>query len=127
MVRRRTARELMIRRVYTIEPDQMVALAKLKMLRHGIGALPVVDGQRKLLGIITMRDIDLAGSEVADLAVVELMTTDLVTVGPATPARRIADLMVRTGLQRIPVVDPGARLLGLVTQTTIINAARPLL
>ena len=35
------ARDVMIREVHTIHPGERVALARLRMLRHGVGALPV--------------------------------------------------------------------------------------
>jgi len=37
--------------------------------------------------------------------------------------RWIVEKMIKTGLQRIPVVDEKSKLLGLVTQTTVIKAA----
>ncbi len=118
------AKDVMVREVYTIGPNQKVALARLKMLRHGVGALPVVDGEGALQGIVTLRDIDLAGHDVADMRVEELMSRELITCAPGTPLRRIAGDMVRTGIQRIPVVNGRGRLVGLVTQTTLIKGAR---
>lgn len=118
------AKDVMVKEVYTIGPNQKVALARLKMLRHGIGALPVVDSDGALLGIVTLRDIDLAGHNVADMRAEELMSRDLITCTAETPLRRIADDMVRTGIQRIPVVNGRGRLVGLVTQTTLIKGAR---
>lgn len=114
----------MVREVYTIGPNHKVALARLKMLRHNIGALPVVDGDGSLQGIVTLRDIDLAGPEVGDMRVEELMSRELVTATPETPLRTIADHMIRSGIQRIPVVDRRGRLAGLVTQTSLIKGAR---
>lgn len=117
------AKDVMIRNIYTIHPNNRVALARLRMLRHGVGALPVIDKEKKLRGIITLRDIDLAGNEASALIVEDLMTTSLITESEDTPITEIAATMLQTGIQRIPIVDADYKLIGLVTQTTIIRAA----
>jgi len=117
------ARDVMIKDVHTVSADRKVAFARLMMLRHNIGALPVVDDKRVLVGIITQRDIDLAGSDVSDLMVSDLMTRSLVKANETTPLRWIVEQMIKTGIQRIPVVDGDSRLLGLVTQTSVIKAS----
>ena len=117
------AKDVMIRNIYTIHPNNRVALARLRMLRHGVGALPVIDEEKKLKGIVTLRDIDLAGNEASALLVEDLMTTSLITESEDAPINEIAATMLQTGIQRIPIVDPDCKLIGLVTQTTIIRAA----
>ena len=117
------AKDIMIRDVYTIKIGSKVALARLKMMRHGVGGLPVVDDKETLLGMITQRDIDLAGSDVSHLPVEELMTTRLLKGNEKTTLKEIVDIMVKTGIQRIPIVDDEARLIGLVTQTSVIKHA----
>ena len=116
------AKDAMIRDIYTIHPENRVALARLRMLRHSVGALPVID-KEKLVGIVTLRDIDLAGNEASALLVEDLMTTNLITENEDAPISEIAETMLRTGIQRIPIVDADHRLIGLVTQTTVIRAA----
>lgn len=118
------AKDVMIRGIYTIHPKQRVALARLRMLRHGVGALPVVDEEHRLEGIITLRDIDLAGNEAGSLLVVDLMTTKLKTGLEDTPILTIVETMLNTGIQRIPIVDLNNRLIGLVTQTTVIRTMK---
>lgn len=114
----------MLREIYTIYPENRVALARLRMLRHGVGALPVIDKKSKLKGIITLRDIDLAGNEALALLVRDLMSTDLITGREDTSIGEIAGKMLQTGIQRIPIVDEEGRLIGLVTQTTVIRAIK---
>jgi IMP dehydrogenase len=117
------AGDVMIKDLHTITVNNKVAYARLIMLRNNIGALPVVDDNNVLLGIITQRDIDLAGSDVSDLQVSDLMTRSLVKANETTPLRWIVERMIKTGIQRIPVVDENSKLLGLVTQTCVIKAA----
>jgi CBS domain-containing protein len=121
------AKDVMVKKVFVIEENAKVALARLKMLRHNVGALPVVDKENVLVGMITLRDTDLAGSDISDLMVGELMTKELVTCNENTTTKEIAETMIKTGLQRIPVIDGDRKLLGLVTQTSIIKAARDVL
>jgi CBS domain-containing protein len=117
------ARDVMIKEVHTITGDRKVAYARLIMLRHNVGALPVVDAENVVKGIITQRDIDLAGADVSDLLVSDLMTRSLIKAKETTPLRWIVERMIKTGVQRIPVLDEKSKLLGLVTQTTVIKAA----
>lgn len=117
------AKDIMIRDVYVVPSSDKIALARLKMLRHNIGGLPVVDSEGRLVGMITLRDIDLAGNDVSSLIVEELMSTDLITGAEESSAKELAELMLETGVQRIPIVDDENLLIGMVTQTTIIKAA----
>jgi len=118
------AKDVMIRDVYTIHPENRVALARLRMLRHGVGALPVVDKNGELKGIVTLRDIDLAGDGASALLVEDLMTTNLITGREDTSIGEIAETMLRVGVQRIPIIDRSNKLIGLVTQTAVIRAAK---
>ena len=118
------AKDVMIREIYTIRPENRVALARLRMLRHGVGALPVIDVKEKLLGIITLRDIDLAGNEASALLIEDLMTTNLLTGSEDTSIAVISAMVLQTGIQRIPIVVGEGKLMGLVTQTTIIRALK---
>jgi len=117
------AGDIMIKNVHTVLEDRKVAYARLMMLRNNIGALPVVNRKNALVGIITQRDIDLAGVDTSDLLVSDLMTRTLIKAKETTPLRWVVEQMIKTGIQRIPVVDDKSKLLGLVTQTSVIKAA----
>ncbi|MCJ7505147.1 CBS domain-containing protein [Candidatus Bathyarchaeota archaeon] len=117
------AGDIMIRNVHTVLEDRKVAFARLMMLRNNIGALPVVDRKNTLVGIVTQRDIDLAGIDTSNLMVSDLMTRTLIKAKETTPLRWIVEQMIKTGIQRIPIVDDKSKLLGLVTQTSVIKAA----
>lgn len=110
----------MIIDVQTISSNDLIAAAKLKMMRSNVGGLPVIDNER-LVGIITHRDILLAGGEALGLKVEELMSKDLRVVEPTTSIKEIVKIMNDEGYQRIPVVQNG-KLRGLVTQSSIIRA-----
>ena len=118
-------KDIMRKEVLTVGPDEKIALARLTMLRHGVGALPVVNGDGVLVGILTLRDIDFAGREIMDLPVKDLMTKEnLKTTTEINTFTQVADMMVRTGLQRIPVINNEGKLVGLVTQSVVIRGFR---
>ena len=118
-------RDIMIRNVRTIRSEEKIALARLTMLRHGVGALPVVKEDRTLIGILTLRDIDFAGRDIMDLPVIDLMTKEnVITATEETNLSQVADIIIKTGLHRIPVVDSEGKLLGLVTQSVVIRGYR---
>lgn len=110
----------MLKDIIVSSPRDLVAAAKLKMVRANIGAVPVVNGEN-LVGLITHRDVLLAGSEAMGLKVEDLMSKGLSTVDETTNIKEISRLMAETGYQRIPVVD-GDVLIGLITQSCIIRA-----
>lgn len=114
------AQDIMIGEVHVTSPTDLIAAAKLKMMRCNVGGLPVVDDKR-LVGIITHRDILLAGGEALGLKVEDLMSKDLKVAEPDTPIMEITKIMADKGYQRIPVVMKG-NLIGLVTQSSLIRA-----
>lgn len=117
------AKDIMIKDVHTIDIGSKVALARLKMMRHGIGGLPVLDKEGLVVGMITLRDLDLAGSDVSNLPVEDLMTTNLIKGKENTTLKEIVEAMIKMGIQRIPIVDGKGGLLGLITQTSVIKSA----
>ncbi|KZX15777.1 inosine-5'-monophosphate dehydrogenase [Methanobrevibacter cuticularis] len=120
MIENLSAKDIMLHEIIISSPDDLVAAAKLKMLRANIGGVPIVDGN-KLVGLITHRDVLLAGDEAMGLKVQDLMSKNLVTVNEDTGIKDISEIMANTGYQRIPVVKNGL-LVGLITQSCIIRA-----
>jgi CBS domain-containing protein len=101
-------------------PEDLIAAANLKMVRANIGGVPVVDN-KKLIGLITHRDILLAGGEALKLKVKDLMSKELVVVHKDTHIKDISKIMADTGYQRIPVVEED-NIIGLITQSCVIKA-----
>ncbi|OUJ19163.1 CBS domain containing protein [Methanonatronarchaeum thermophilum] len=111
-------------RVVCIGPDDHLAKARLVMSRNNVGGLPVtVEG--RIVGFITLRDITLCPAP-PEFRVSEMMTRDVITKDVDTSVKELADIMVETGIQRIPIVSGGS-LVGLVTQSSVIKAARDVL
>lgn len=120
------ARDVMIKDLITIAPEEKIALADLIMARNSIGALPVVKNG-KLVGIITQRDIMLTRNyEIGGLTAKDLMTKEPITVTPNTPLKNIIDIMLDKKIERVPVVENG-KLVGLVLHGRILKAIREVL
>jgi L-aspartate semialdehyde sulfurtransferase len=49
--------DIMTKRVFTIKPDEPLETASKRMAQHNISALPVIDGERTVLGIVTSEDV----------------------------------------------------------------------
>lgn len=120
MIEKLNASDIMLKEVISVKGDDLVASAKLKMVRSNIGGVPVLDG-KTLIGLITHRDVLLAGSETMGLKVEDLMSKNLSVVLEDTNIVEISEMIAETGYQRIPVVKNG-NLVGLITQSCIICA-----
>jgi CBS domain-containing protein len=122
-------REIMSRDVISLSGKSSIKEVVDLMLAKQIGALPLVDGGGKLVGIVTERDIALSfAGDLDDKAVHDYMTTKVFTTTPGTPIESACKIMVRNGLRRIPIVGGEAdiskaakKLLGIVTSTDIIR------
>ncbi len=120
MIKKLLAKDIMIEDIFVTSRSDLVAAAKLKMMRCNVGGLPVVD-EGKLVGMITHRDVLLAGGEALVLKVEDLMSKDLMVAEKDTPIIEVTKIMADKGYQRIPVVDDG-NLIGLITQSSLIRA-----
>jgi CBS domain-containing protein len=101
----------------TDRPEDTLAEAARKMWRQQTGSLLVLDGE-DLVGIVTERDVLKAvavGMNLEETRISEVMSKDLVTVGPGTSLREAAKLMTDRWIRHLPVVDAG-RLVGVVSQ-----------
>ncbi len=114
------AKDIMLTDIIVSSPNDLVAAAKLKMVRANIGAVPIVENE-ELVGLITHRDVLLAGSEAMGIKVEDLMSKNLSTVSESVNIKEISSIMAETGYQRIPVVED-KKLIGLITQSCIIRA-----
>ncbi|MDI6806709.1 MAG: CBS domain-containing protein [Candidatus Aenigmarchaeota archaeon] len=120
-----TAKDIMRKDVVTIDANEIVGAARLKMLRQGIGGLPVLKWG-KLVGMITFRDIELAGKEVIGLKVKDLMSKNVVSIKPETTLKEMVKIVREKGYQRLPVVKKG-KVVGIVTQSCLIDVLKELL
>ena len=122
-------REIMSRDVISLSDKSSINDIVDTMLSNQIGAIPLIDANEKLTGIVTERDIALSlAGEIDDRTAQDYMTTKVFTTTPGTPIESACKIMVRNGLRRIPIVGGEAdisnaakKLLGIVTSTDLIR------
>ncbi|WP_179954262.1 CBS domain-containing protein [Denitrobaculum tricleocarpae] len=104
--------------IFTVPPEMTVKEVVAELNRRRVGALVVVDGDNKPVGIISERDVvrtlDTTGLEVFDSQVQEIMTADPKTCTPADNLEDVMKRMTDGRFRHLPVVDAG-RLCGLVS------------
>jgi IMP dehydrogenase len=104
----------MILNPITLSPDATLREAVALMMRFKISGVPVVDGQGQLVGIITNRDLQF--ERVLDRPLREAMTSKgLVTAPVGTTLEEAERILGRHRIEKLPVVDDGGRLKGLIT------------
>ncbi|MCX4331307.1 MAG: IMP dehydrogenase [Muribaculaceae bacterium] len=105
----------------TIERGSTVADALAIMEEYHIGGIPVVDEKRHLVGIVTNRDLRFETDH--NRPIDEVMTKEnLVTTSQSTDLEEAARILQQHKIEKLPVVDPDGRLLGLVTYKDITKA-----
>lgn len=111
-------------RLMTRDPKFCLATSPLEevaraMREEDVGEIPVVDLDRRPIGVITDRDIVMrtlaAGRNPLDVRVQECMTAPPVVIEEAASVEDCARLMERQKVRRIPVVDAKGALCGIVS------------
>ena len=139
------AADVMTHAVVTIVPSASIQDAAKSPIEHRVSGLPVVDGEGRVIGIITEADLIVrqkspterrswwhrfssnperraqdyrktAGSTVGDV-----MTRAVICIDPGMPVEAIAALLDRRGIKRVPVVTHG-RLVGIVSRADLVKA-----
>jgi IMP dehydrogenase len=115
------ADELIIRDVVTARPDQTVREVDEMMEREGVSGAPVVDDSETVLGIISGTDIRPYLEVGKHDEVREAMTDEVITAPEDVTPREALELMYEHKIERVPIVDDGDRLVGLVTMAGILQ------
>jgi CBS domain-containing protein len=140
------ARDVMVQHVITVGPDADVQAVANTLVQNGISALPVVDHDCKLIGIVSEGDLirraetdterrrawwlemltstqTLAAEFAKSHArkVHDVMTRNVVAATPETPLVEIANLLEKHGIKRVPIVEQG-RLVGIVSRANLVQA-----
>ncbi|WP_408733931.1 HPP family protein [Paraburkholderia tropica] len=134
-----TCADVMSRNVVSITPSTTVEAARTLLKQHDVKALPVIDAQQHVKGIVTRADLADDGAELHPLRVLlyailptlrphanslevaMLMSTHVRTVAATTPIVELLGLFAGRGHHHVPVVDAQRRLVGIVTQADLIS------
>ncbi len=110
--------------VYAVAPDDSVIDAVRMMAERGVGAVLVMQGV-DLVGIVSERDyarkVVLQSRSSADTAVREIMTPEVITVGPSSSVSRCMQMVTEHRIRHLPVVDDGA-VVGVVSIGDLVKA-----
>ncbi|RJQ09259.1 MAG: IMP dehydrogenase [Bacillota bacterium] len=108
---------------FFLHPENRVADAVDLMERYHISGVPIVDGDGKLVGIITNRDIRF--EERFERPISEVMTGEnLVTATVGTTLDDAKRILARHKIEKLPLVDAAFRLKGLITIKDIEKAEK---
>lgn len=122
-----TAGEIMTKDVKAVRPDDTLQEVARIMRDENTGVVPVVDENRRLKGLITDRDIVMRslpeGKNPLEMRASDLMTDDVEAVTPDESLRAAVDLMGNRQVRRVPVVDSGDRLVGIISMADVANRA----
>jgi CBS domain-containing protein len=144
------AKEIMTKDVITVKPEDTVKDAAKLLAEHKISGMPVVNGEREVVGIVSEGDfivrsqklkvpsyIQILGGiiylddprefkeelrRVAAYLVKDIMTEEVVTVDEDTEVEEVASIMFEEGVNRVPVVDAENRLAGIVSRADIVRS-----
>ena len=98
----------------TLPLKSVVRDAKASMKEHSIGGIPIVDDEKKLIGIVTNRDLRFEKND--DRPIAEVMTSEnLVTVGEGTSLQQAEVILQENKIEKLPVVNDKDELIGLIT------------
>ena len=120
-------RDIMTTAPETCGPKTNLASAAAHLWRADCGVLPVIDDDRRLIGIITDRDICIAlgtrDRPASDVVVDEVMSSTVRTCRAEDDVSVALRLMKEHRVRRLPVVDDQGRLVGILSMNDMVLAA----
>lgn len=115
---------VMIRDVQYAGEDASVADVAKIMEKNDCGAVPVVDGQKKPVGMVTDRDICLGLARhtraAREVPVGDLMSRPVYACGPGDDLAAALRIMQNKKVRRLPVVDQHGTLVGILSMDDVV-------
>jgi CBS domain-containing protein len=131
-----TVRDVMTDRPRTVAAETPLKEAARTMVRAGLGALPVIDDDRRVVGMVSEREVIrhllttqvFSGADVRSSlspvagprTVRDVMSRQVMCVAPEQPIAEVASLMSNKDVDRVPVVREG-QLVGFLTRGDIVR------
>jgi CBS domain-containing protein len=123
-MRRKSVGDLMSTALLYLHERDSLEQAHLSMRAAGVRHIPVVDSGRRVVGILSDRDILRAMAEdTLDRPVSAAMTREVRTVRPDTPAHEAARVLLEHKIGSLPVVGDDEQLVGIITETDFLRVA----
>ncbi len=139
-----TVKEVMTTRVVSVGKDASFREMAIALREHRVSAFPVVDDDGKVIGVVSEADMltkEALGSEpqgmpgmitgllrhkehakARAITAGDLMSSPAVTVTPEDTLEHAAKLMRTRKVKRLPVVDSGAHLVGIISRADVLSA-----
>jgi CBS domain-containing protein len=118
---------LMSHEVNTCNPDQPLSEAARLMWEHDCGCVPVVASDRRVVGMITDRDICMSaytrGRGLQELRIADAMSRDVRTCRADDTVEEAEATMRSAQVRRLPVVDDREQLVGLISLSDLAREA----
>lgn len=114
------ARDIMIRKVYTISPAASVQEVAQLLSQKSISGAPVIDKDGKIIGIVTEADI-IGKVNREGLRVADIMSSEIIVVDEETGVGEIAMLLSERKIKRVPVMR-NSQLVGIISRADIVRA-----
>lgn len=117
--------EVMTTNLRTVYEDEAMNSADWDMAVNEIRHLPVVDAERKLVGLLSDRDVmrSMIEHRGRSVRVAEVMSRSVKTVPPDMSAVDAVELMLRAKCHALPVVDAQHQVVGILTSTDFLELA----
>lgn len=117
-------KECMCSEVACVNPDSKITdVAKLMLNKH-VGCIPVCDDNKKVVGLVTDRDLILRSiaceKDIKQTPVSEVMTTNVFNVAPDAEISEAEKIMCECQVRRVPVVENDV-LVGIITVGDLAN------
>ena len=114
------------RELITVNENEQLLEAIKKLAKYNIGAIPVVNSDKKLTGIISERDIvkELAKNENMDYSILfvhQLMTKKVICCESDVLSDKLMELMTKNKVRHIPIVDNSNHPIGIVSIGDVVN------
>lgn len=126
----RHAYQVMTREVLSLPANTTVRTAWQRLMARGVHQAPVMNPAMEVIGLVSDRDlltvIDVDGDQLSgwlERTVTDVMRTPVVCADPVTDIRRIARVLLDTGLTALPVVSEAGVLIGVISRSDILRAA----
>jgi len=114
-----TAREIMTKEVVSTRPSCKVEEVTRVLYYHGISGLPVIDEEKRVIGMVS--EADILARKTGQETVGEIMSAPAYTVSEDAPLEEIAALLTEKKIKRVPVVREG-KLVGIVSRADVVRA-----
>ena len=107
---------VMVSAVIIVRPNARVEEVARTLLAHRISAVPVINEEGELLGIVSEGDLMRRAEAGTDV-----MTRSVITATPETPLGEIATLLEKNRIKRVPIVQNG-KVVGIVSRANLLQA-----